>query len=494
MLLHFFEVFNAFGDRTAFVIKGVKYTYSDFLGRISAIDSAIKNTNAGKDGILAICTPDHIDTYASIFSTWLNGFAYVPLDPGLPAKRVESIISQTGIKVILSPEKEVSHWIGEGVKLQYTGSLPDGKGIAKVNNPDMKMPAYVLFTSGSTGIPKGVCISFGNLESYFRAFFDLGYRIEPHDRVLQMFSLGFDMSVMSFGAGLWKGATIYTVPDGAFKNMEIMKLLADQKITVALMTPSVVRSVSHWLDEIHLPSLKYNIFAGEALPVELMVLWKKSLPCGTIHNIYGPTEALGCFNYDCPMQIEKSKSANGIISIGKPFPGMQARLKNIEPEAGAGNNSGELLIGGDQLMPGYWNNPDQNASAFQMLGEEPGKYYRTGDICTIDEDGDYFFLGRTDQQVKVDGHRVELTEIEYHLKSLPDVMDAIVIFDETASTGGRVMAFLTPATGEREKIRTGLVKLVPAYMVPHEFIFMDQFPVNQHDKTDRQKLIALVND
>ncbi len=494
MIDKFLEIFRKYADRTAFVIEEKDYSYSDLYNRISSISRVLKSNPDHEGKVIAIWACDHIDTYASIFAIWSRGYAYVPLDPDIPINRLEGIIKHLGVKTLLIPENDQNPFENIVEHVVKTSEIHSSESEIDIIDLTGNNLAYVLFTSGSTGKPKGVMITRNNLESYIRSFFNLGYRIDEHDRVLQMFSLGFDMSVMSFGMGLWRGAAIYTVPSVAMKNMTIIQMLEDHKITVALMTPSVIQSVSSWLDEINLPNLRYSIFAGEALSLNLMTAWKKSAQQSSVHNIYGPTEALGCFNYNCDSDIEKSKSHQGIISIGRPFRGMTAKLIDEKNNFLKTGLTGELVISGDQVMKGYWNNQEKTLEVLMKLNNDQKLYYKTGDLCFKDEDGDYYYVGRLDQQVKIDGFRVELQEIEYHLKKVQGVTNASVVFPESGKYANKIIAFMIYDKQDTELIKNILKEHLPDYMIPYHFVFPDEFPMNKNNKTDVQTLLALIYD
>jgi amino acid adenylation domain-containing protein len=478
----------SFGERPAFKIAGNSFSYSFLAERIGTIAGEISSISRANNRPVGIVRSDHIDTYAAILACWATGNAYVPLDTTYPEARLGEILKQLNLDFILTAEAVINSEVLKKISILNFRELSGKSSDNFQNSFSGNFPAYILFTSGSTGRPKGVTIARKNLEAYIRSFFSLGYRLSPHDRVLQMFNLTFDMSVMSFVMALAAGACVHTVPSGKMKNFRVFEILEEDRITVALMTPSVVQSVAGWLNEIRLPELRYSIFAGEALKKDLMEKWASSIPNATIHNIYGPTEALGCFNYDCPKEIVKSKSHNGVISIGKPFPGMRAGIAN-HMKMLEENQNGELLFGGDQLMQGYWNDRENTAKAIVQIPGYDIPFYRSGDLAFRDEDGDYFFLGRSDQQVKIDGFRVELQDIEFQIKKIPAVEDAIVLMPDSGKHAGQLTAFVCSQTLNEKGLRDALSGMLPTYMIPAVFYIPDSFPVNNHGKTDRKKLI-----
>ena len=258
MFARIVKAFESFHDKNAFCINNTYYSYADCGRRINGIRKAIQQNGAQNTGIVIY---DDIETYTSILAILFAGKTYVPLNPHNPPDRNNSIIEQAEISVVLTSNKEeVGNVfnISERVTIVETNKITDEKPLLQAPKISDEQNAYILFTSGSTGVPKGVPIRIKNVESFVAAFFALGYEIDENDRFLQMFDLTFDLSVMSYLIPLTIGACVYTVPSGDIKFNATYMILEDYEITVALMVPSILSFLHNYFDEISMPKMKYS--------------------------------------------------------------------------------------------------------------------------------------------------------------------------------------------------------------------------------------------
>ncbi|MFH0895031.1 MAG: AMP-binding protein [Bacteroidota bacterium] len=492
MLTRIRDTFRKYADNNAFCIDDNYYSYAQLLSTSADIAHAIRRINPEKNQMIGIFLSDDLETFASIFGIWFSGNTYVPLHPGNPPERNASIIEQAEIKIVLHAGNE-----DEMNAIKKTGkrnfiSLNALSLDNSFNEDDICVDfsddrfVYMLFTSGSTGVPKGVPITFGNLQSFLKNHDSaMGYSYTPDDRFLQMFDLTFDLSVVSYLAPLLNGACVYTVPYNQIKYTHIYRLLEEYNLTSAIIVPSVLALLKPYFEDILLENLRYAMLSGEAVPLELTLAWQKCCPNAIFQNLYGPTEAtIYCVTHTIPRS--DIKSANGIVSIGKPNIEVDALILSEENEVLGCNEKGELCLTGNQVTPGYWKNPEKNKESFiEIKGK---KYYRTGDVCMKDEAGDYFYLGRKDHQVKIQGYRIELSEVEFHAKTMLDGRDAVAsaIRDEN---GNALIALVIE--GEEMQLENFLVKMrekLPGYMIPARFKFIEKFPLNANGKTDRKAL------
>jgi amino acid adenylation domain-containing protein len=276
---------------------------------------------------------------------------------------------------------------------------------------DSSRIAYILFTSGTTGLPKGVQISLGNLSAFIDAMIDLGHEIHDTDRVLQMFELTFDFSVVSYVLPSFGGACIFTIPEGEVKFNYALDLLEEHHLTVLFLVPSVITYLQMYFEDINEPETRLCSFCGEALTLDITNRWQKCIPNARIINFYGPTEdTVFCSYYD--VNEDNQKNLNDVISVGRAMKNGDMFILNENNEEAKPEERGELCLAGPQLSPGYWNNPEKNTESFF---EHNGKrFYKTGDLCFMDTDGDIMYVGRMDFQAKIQGFRVELSEIEHY--------------------------------------------------------------------------------
>jgi len=501
-----------FADRNAFYINGVYYTYRQFAERILAIRSAIRRLEDAslqvrgvrQEQIWGLAIQDNLDTYASIFALWMEGKCYVPLHPSWPADRIASIIDQIGCSnVIISENNALLTEIGGSLtvidvsKVNNTNDHPSFTNGTSIRNDFVETSeddlAYILFTSGSTGVPKGVQLTRGNIAAFMDSFWKTGITIDKTDRCMQVFDLTFDVSVQSYLVALTRGACCYTVPYGQIKYLYAASLIQEQGITFGAMAPSMLTYLRPYFDEFDASSMKSCILTAEACPVDLMEDWYKCAKNTEIYDFYGPTEATIYCTYYKLIRGGQNLSLNGIISIGKPMANVQAIIideeGNIIPEKSGAEHKGELCVAGHQVTPGYWNNAEKNASSFFM--KDGIRYYHTGDLTYWDESGNIMYSGRIDQQAKIQGFRVELGEIEYHAREYYNkdrrVM-AIAFQNEKNLT--EIAMFIESQQEDTKAMVEYLRSKMPHYMIPTRFVFLQEFPLNKSEKVDRNALKA----
>ncbi len=468
----------------AFNILEQDYSYVQFSQRVSAIYAHLMGS---PELIIGISIDDHVDTYASIIAVWLSGKTMVPLNLDLPVSRVQAILDQTGIKNVLvaSPAHDGSAW--KSLDVIATPSL-DGMAALK-NMAKASDDAYILFTSGSTGAPKGVPIKHSALDAFTEAFFAMPLMLKKEDRFLQMFELTFDLSLMCYVIPLTIGASVHTVGDEGMKYMQIFRILEDHAISVALMVPSVLAHLRPYFDEIDLPEMRYNLFCGEALPQGITSEWKRSVPHAELYNVYGPTEAtIFCMTH---LYGPQSKATNGVLSIGKAMHNMQMTVVDKQGNRLPTGEKGELCLAGPQLTAGYWKNPEKSAEVFLEL--EGTRYYRSGDIALMDEEGEFHYLGRVDQQVKIEGFRVELSEVEHWLRKVSEIAQVAAVVMANEMGAHQIFSFLeTENEVDEQELREELKAHLPSYMIPKKISALAKFPLNVNGKIDRKALKSLL--
>lgn len=473
-------------DKNAFFIGGAYYAYRLFAQRISAIREEIRVLQSSEQ-IFALAIHDDLDTYASIFALWMEGKAYVPLHPNQPLERNLNIIEQVGLSNVIDSAdisvfdeqpKNVMHTS----KYKYTTDYLDNW----TEIGDDKL-AYILFTSGSTGVPKGVQITRGNVAAFMDSFWKTGVTITEEDRCLQVFDLTFDVSVQSYLVALTRGACVYTVPYGQVKYLYAASLIQEQKITFGAMAPSMLTYLRPYFDEFDANSMRTTILTAEACPVDLMEDWYKCAKNTEIYDFYGPTEATIYCTYYKLNRGSNNLSLNGIISIGKPLANVQAIIIREDGTLVEGQEKGELCIAGDQVTPGYWNNSEKNESSFFV--RYGVRYYHTGDLCYWEETGDIMYSGRIDQQAKIQGFRVELGEIEHHAREFYNKEHRVVaIAFDNAQKLTEIALFVESAEQDTQALLAHLRSKMPHYMIPSRIIFEPNFPLNKSEKIDRNTL------
>lgn len=477
----------------AFFIDKTYYTYLQFAERVASIRYGIQAT-ASDEQIWALAIHDDIDTYASIFALWMEGKAYVPLHPNQPLERNLNIIAQVGLHNVLdSQHKSPFEKEDADYTLHYTNDVhfavsdldaPILRQWTEASEDDL---AYILFTSGSTGVPKGVQLTRRNIAAFMDSFWKTGIDISPGDRCMQVFDLTFDVSVQSYLVALTRGACVYTVPYGKVKYIQAASLIQDQHITFGAMAPSMLTYLRPYFEEFDASSMKACILTAEACPVDLMEAWYGCAKNTEIYDFYGPTEATIYCTYYKLTRGGKNLSLNGIISIGKPLANVQAIIIREDGSLVEGQEKGELCVAGDQVTPGYWKNEEKNSSSFFV--RDGVRYYHTGDLCYWHESGNIMYSGRIDQQAKIQGFRVELGEIEHHARTYyNNERRVIAIAFQNAQNLTEIALFVESKIENPKSLIDYLRSKMPSYMIPSRIIYEPTFPLNKSEKVDRNAL------
>ena len=474
-------------DRNAFVINDKAYTYRLFGECVSKIRNEVHCKEINNQ-IAGLVINDDIETYASIIALWLEGKSYVPLHPNWPMERITDILEQVEVGIILDSSDHTRY--GNYPTLA-TSKLEFKSEYLTVNDSiaDNEL-AYILFTSGSTGKPKGVQITRKNIAAFMNSFWQTGIDITSEDRCLQCFDLTFDVSVQGYLVSLTRGACCYTVPYGGVKYILAGSLIEEHKLTFGAMAPSMLRYLRPYFSEMDVSSLRYCILTAEGCPIELMDEWRKYAVNATLYDFYGATEATVYSTYYRLNKDSADKTLNGIVSIGKPLANVSVIIVDEELNMVVRGRRGELCISGDQVTPGYWKNPTQNGRAFfyKEINGESIRFYRTGDLCYMDEDGDIMYSGRIDQQAKIQGFRVELGEIEYHAREFLKGINAVCIAFSNIHGLTEIAMFIESAEFDTSELMTFMHSRMPSYMIPTRIQFVASFPLNANDKIDKNKL------
>ncbi|MBT3208197.1 MAG: amino acid adenylation domain-containing protein [Bacteroidetes bacterium] len=491
-VVHRFRVsLEQFPDRTAIFINNESYTYLE----LSLIVSSIKDKillEAKPNKLIGLVTgDDNIYTYASILAILSSGAGYVPINLKNPTNRNLNILNQAEISTVLISssnvkiEKELHEF-----KIIQTSELEKSNIEFSVEPIDDEQIAYLLFTSGSTGTPKGVPIYHKNLNSFVDNYTKNEiYNFNENDRFLQMYELTFDPSVQNIFVCLSIGALLFVVSKKGVLNHNIVKTLEKHKITWAAVVPSFLNYLRPYFSEIYLPELKYFHSGGEALHADLIKEWSISIPNAIIENVYGPTETtVFCLSYRWNNKSEK-EAYNGVLPIGKVVQNMEAVIVNENNEILKRGEKGELCVGGNQITQQYWKNEKKTKESFiKIKNTEKKTFYKTGDLCFENENGNLVFLGRIDNQVKIDGFRVELEEIEYFAKEYLQIANISAIAAKNRKGNLSVVLFVENLKEDKTKIINFLKQKLPIYMIPSDIQNISKMPYNINGKIDKLSL------
>jgi len=408
-----------------------------------------------------------------------SGRPYVPVDTALPQQRIDKILETSRAALVLTP-KDV---------LQFSASQVRGPA-RKVQGDE---PFYILFTSGSTGEPKGVIITLASLEHFITWMLAEQRFTELGEVFLNQAPFSFDLSVMDLYCSLATGGTLFSISRDFIANpKELYRALASSGVTTWVSTPSFAQMclVEDKFSDAMLPRVRRFLFCGETLPPQTAAQLLKRFPNAEVWNMYGPTEAtVATTSIRIDAGILEQYSP---LPVGHAMPGSQILIVNGKRELLPANQRGEIIIAGPNVSPGYLARPDLTSDAFFQYRGQPA--YRTGDLGRF-RDNLLFFEGRMDEQIKLSGYRIELGDVEANLRALATVRDAVVLPVIKDGAAKSLAAFVLLAVRSETShfnlshgIRTQLSERLPAYMLPRKFIFLNAFPITANGKIDRASL------
>ena len=469
-------------DATALVDGDTVLSYRELLARADELADRLRGAGVGPEVPVGILLPRSADMAIAALAVLRAGGAYLPLDPEQPAARVRHMLVSARARLVLAAPATAGLAAGSGVPVALPGSLPPGPPAAGAGaRPGARNTAYILFTSGSTGVPKGVMIehrSLANLAAEVMPQFGL----TAQDRVLQYVSFGFDVAVADL-FGTWAaGAELHIAGEHERMGDPLLARLRDSRISWVLLPPAAVSSLPPAATA--LAGLRTLVVGGEACPPELPSRWAVS--GRTMWNGYGPSEATV---YATIAEL----TAGQPVTIGEPVRHTSAYVLDRRLELVPAGVVGELYLGGTGVGRGYAGQPGLTAQRFTAspFGPSGSRLYRTGDLASFGSDGRLLYHGRTDNQVKLRGFRIELGEIEAMLGSHPDVAQAAVVV--RADEGEpRIIGYAEPAGRQAgvAELRAWLAERLPGYMVPEVIVGLDRLPVSHSGKVDRARLPA----
>lgn len=513
----FYESSCSSPQNLALAVGDQQFTYAALRQQVQPVARWLQThckSNAPRVGILASRSPE---TYFGILGTCWAGGTYIPLSPKYPEERLlqhferiqlDALIVDSGALPLLTDRvlgrgprnvllptapssKERLLENGARVVLSGREALPAFDPADKPVDVSAEHTGYIIFTSGTTGIPKGVMISAGAVAHFLDAM-QAQYNVQPTDCVAGITEITFDLSIFDIFATLKYGAALLVVPPTQM--MAPSSFLQRHRPTIIFTVPSIAANLQRMklLTPNSFASLRYSFFAGEPLPVASATLWKAAAPNSVVDNLFGPTEAtVVCIGqrFHGP---ENATPKRGVVATGKAFPNMEAGI--VDPASLAflpDEQQGELLLSGPQLSSGYFGDAESTAKRFPTIGGK--RWYRTGDLAYRDSSGIFHHLGRIDNQVKVLGLRVELEEIEAHLREIyeTDSVAAIAWPVEHGSASG-IVAFISGRFGADDPaLKEQIKKRLPNYMVPSTIRHIEAIPLNANGKIDRKELAEI---
>ncbi len=487
----------------------------NYAGKITAyLDEAVDPS----EKVVAVLANRSVAAYGAILGILGSGRGYCPLNPKFPLERTLVMLRASGCKTLIVGQEcaAVLESLLACLEKPLTLILPDSgwepaskllsshhvisaRELSNVAAPvdplvDGDDTAYLLFTSGSTGVPKGVAVSQSNAVAYME-YAEKRFGMNREDRCSQNFDLTFDLSVHDLFTCWDAGATLCPYAE---QTLTPAVLVDEKQLTCWFSVPSVAMFASKLglLEPGAFPTLRWSLFCGEALSASLASAWQAAANNSILENLYGPTEAtIAITYYRWDSATSPAECVRGLVPIGWPFDGQQvcAVDENLAPVPIG--ESGELCLGGSQVTRGYLNDPEKTAKSFVRLKHTGDQvWYRTGDLVRQDERGCLFYLGRRDFQVKVNGYRVELQEIDLVLRETARTELAVAIpwplSDGFASGIVGVVSGSDPA--HDQQIIAACESRLPRYMVPNRIYHFPQIPLNVNGKIDRGKITEML--
>jgi amino acid adenylation domain-containing protein len=504
----FWECARVHPGSVALVVARREFTYDALAQKIARLAGYLApRLKQRRVGVLATRS---LEGYVGVLGACMAGATYVPLNLKWPAERLVKllgllqldalIVDRNGIgllapevmaaapDIIIGPEKADMPATVDP-RIMPLDALND----APLAAPVMVAPqheAYIIFTSGTTGLPKGVVISAGSLASYLaqaRPWTGLG----PEDRVAEAHDLTFDLSVHNLFLTLESGAALHVM--SALELSAPQHFIRSHGITAWMSVPTIVNmmraagSLKPGLFE----TIRLSIFCGEPLPGATVEAWAVAAPNSAIENIYGPTECTVVMLRQSVGAEMPLTPGRGVVAIGAPFSDGKIAILGPDLQPVAAGEPGEIALGGPQVGIGYFTSPEQTADRFREIGGE--RWYLTGDLGMCDAEGIYHHLGRTDNQVKVKGNRIELEEVEAHLRLAADsTVVAVVAWPFVDGSAAGLVGFVAGSVETAASIQTNMLRSLPRYMVPEVIHLKDALPVNINGKVDRRALRSLL--
>lgn len=478
--------FERHADRPAIWCGGETLRYAELAARALSLAAHIEERAHPEDPI-GVASQKDVPSIVGVVAAALAGRAYVPLNPTFPEDRLKLIVGAARPKLVLATpetlEKTRSYaggvpalvsdgatWRAEAGPIA-TGGAPAGAAAGP------GAAAYYMFTSGTTGTPKGVRVNTSNLLAYLRNI-DAVAAVTPEDRCSHFFDLSFDLSVHDLFVTLSAGAELVIAPTQA--SLDIVAFAAERRLTAWFSVPSVAAFCDRLgaLTAGALPSLRLALFCGEALPTALARKFAAAAPNSRIFNLYGPTEATIAFT-QFEVTPEVDLGAHPVVPLGWPLDGQRLDFAPLD-------SGSELLLGGSQVTPGYVNNAEQQAAKF--FARDGVNWYRTGDEAAPDAVHGAVFRGRIDDQVKINGYRVELLEIDGVLREAAETPEVAAVVVEKSVGAAEVFAFVVGSARTGVEIRKACRAKLPNYMIPRKVHFLDDLPKNANGKIDRNAL------
>lgn len=502
-------------DRPAVIDRDRSVTYEELDRWGNRVANLLIGLGVSQGDRVAFYLDKSLESIVAIYGILKAGAAYIPLDPQAPPGRLAYILENAAVRHLITGSEKREKWpallaeapvdalivlnardagqpdVKDGIEVltaEDVAAAPDSSpGVAAIHL-DL---AYILYTSGSTGHPKGVMLSHLNALAFVDWTVDR-FGISREDRLSSHAPLHFDLSIFDLFAAASAGAAVILVPQStSFFPVELAHFIADSEITIWYSVPSILSMMVQrgGLSEGDFPQLKTLLFAGEVFPTKFLRELMRLLPHVRFFNLYGPTETNVCTYYEVP---DLAEATDEPIPIGIPIDNVEVFAVSDEGRRALPGETGELYVRGSTVMHGYWSNlerTNKSLVADPFGGELHDPVYKTGDLVKMEPDGNYRLLGRRDHQIKSRGYRIELGDIESALYAHPDVVECAVVAVPDETITNRIRAFVVVKNGtDQGSLVRFCADRIPRYMIPEAFDFRPSLPKTSTGKIDRQAL------
>lgn len=506
-----FERMRGYDNEPALEVDGRIISYRELLEKAMLVAGGLIENGATNETI-GLVGQRKASSYIGLLGVIFAGCSYTPINPKYNDTRIKSMLVGSKIRYLVGDPTDMSQLdplLLESIKAQI---VPEGRGQGSsslnlideqildsyktlpspisVSGEDL---AYVNYTSGSTGLPKGVMISHNNLQAFLRNMLTI-YELNPGFRASQIFDLSFDPSVSDIFFTWIAGGTLCVVPE---REMLIpTDFIIREKITFWNSVPSIANFMLKTgnLKPGSFPTLTHSMFCGEQFPVDIAKAWRLAAPNSSIENLYGPTEAtIYISRYSYSKSDENQSFKNNIVPIGRPFDGHEVALIDDKAERTSGVDKGEIVFCGPQLAKGYLNDADKTGDSFVSFDwDTQGRiWYKTGDLGFFNSNNDLECTGRIDNQIKISGRRIEIGEIESALSNFDKTKGAVVVpLRDAAEVVSGCAAFVLAELSREDvsQIRQQSAKFLDSIFFPKKIFFIEDFPRSQSGKIDRKTL------